>query len=358
MASEKSSKIDVFLDGQARPMPNYIVHTKEQLQEAYAKMMRIRKGEEKIRELQTTEPGTLHQWVHSSEGEEACSVGVAMAMRLGDLQTGDVLEGTHRSHGYPIAMGVDLKAWMAELFAKATGTNKGRGGTMHLADVSIGMMGSNGVVGMCTKPIGAAMVFKMTGSDRVGISITGDGGTNNGTFLEGLNLASIHDLPVVFVVTNNHFQVGTPAWLDNACLRKGGNISDRAAGFAMKGLTVDGNDFFEVNKAAKYCIERARKGEGPSMLELVTYRQRSHCYTEFPHEVNMWPAESPDELAYWMRKDPIRRFEREVLDAGLLTQEELETIRKQVDKEIEEAVEFARQSPFPDPEEVYRDIYA
>jgi len=123
-------------------------------------------------------------------------------------------------------------------------------------------------------------------------------------------------------------------------------------------VSVDGNDFFEVNKAARYCIERARKGEGPSILELVTYRHRSHCYTEFPHEVNMWPCESPEELAYWMRKDPNRRFEREVVDAGLLGREELESIRNRVDSEIEAAVEYARKSPFPDPEEVYRDIYA
>lgn len=341
----------------AQSIPKYITLSKEELFEAYRMMIRIRRGEMRIREIVTTEPGVLHSWVHSSEGEEACCVGVAMAMRRGDLKTGDLLEGTHRSHGFPIAMGVDLNAWMAELFGKATGLNKGRGGTMHLADVHIGMIGSNSIVGTGVKAVGAAMAFRLRGTDQVGIAVTGDGGVNKGAFLESLNLAAINELPVVFVVINNQYEVDRSVTQDNANARAGRQLSERAAGFAIPGITVDGNDFFAVFKAAKYCIEKARSGKGPFLLELVTYRQRSHCYTEMEHEV-IWQHGRPEELEYWLRRDPIKLFERNVIEGGLTTEKELSSIRENVDDEIEAAVEFARKSPFPDPEEVYRDIYA
>lgn len=353
--TSKGNCIDTYFTAQS--IPKYVTLLKEDLLEAYRKMIRIRRGEMKIREILTTEPGVLHCWVHSSEGEEACYVGVAIAMRRGDLKNGDLLEGTHRSHGFPIAMGVDLNAWMAELFGKATGLNKGRGGTMHLADVRIGMIGSNSIVGTGVKAVGAAMAFRIRGTDQVGVAVTGDGGVNKGVFLESLNLAAIHDLPVVFVVTNNQYEVDRSVEQDNANARAGRPLSGRAAGFAIPGITVDGNDFFAVFRAAKYCIERARSGKGPSLLELVTYRQRSHCYTEMPHEV-VWQYERPEELEYWLRRDPIKLFERNVIEGELITENELASVREDVDAEIEAAVEFARKSPFPDPEEVYRDIYA
>ena len=338
-------------------VPRFTTLSREGLLEAYRRMTRIRHGEMKIRDIVTTEPGILHQWVHSSEGEEACYVGVAMAMRLGDLQCGDLLEGTHRSHGFPIAMGVDINAWMAELFGRATGTNKGRGGTMHLADVNVGMIGSNSIVGTGVKAVGAAMAFRVRGTDQVGIAVSGDGGVNKGAFLESLNLAAIHDLPVVFVVINNQYGVARAIDQDNANARAGMPLSERASGFAIPGMSVDGNDFFAVVKAARHCIGRARDGGGPSLLELVTYRHRSHCYTEMPHEV-VWLLGRPEELSYWLGKDPIKRFEAEVIQGELLTEEELAAVRESVDAEINAAVEFARQSPLPDPEEVYRDIYA
>ena len=344
-------------DFTSQPIPNYVMLPKEDLLEAYRRMMRIRSGEVKVREIITTEPGVLHFWVHSSEGEEACYVGVSMAMRHGDLKSGDLLEGTHRSHGFPIAMGADLKAWMAELFGKATGLNKGRGGTMHLADARIGMMGSNSIVGTGVKAVGAAMAFRVRGTDQVGIAVTGDGGVNKGVFLEALNLAAIHDLPVVFLVINNQYEVDRSVQQDNANARAGRPLSDRAAGFAMPGITIDGNDFFTVFKTAKYCIERARSGRGPSLLELVTYRQRAHCFTEMPHEV-AWQLGKPEELKYWLRRDPIRIFETNVIAGELMTEDELSLVREEVNAEIEGAVEFARKSPFPDPKEVYGDIYA
>ncbi|UCC59565.1 MAG: thiamine pyrophosphate-dependent dehydrogenase E1 component subunit alpha [Dehalococcoidia bacterium] len=338
-------------------LPKSVNMSKEELLEAYRRMVRIRRCEMKIRDIVSSEPGVLHQWVHSSEGEEACCVGVAMAMRQGDIYSGDILEGTHRSHGFPIAMGVDLGALMAELFGKATGTNKGRGGTMHIADINIGMIGSNSIVGTGGKAVGAAMAFRVRGTDQVGISVVGDGGVNKSAFLESLNLAAIQDLPVIFVVVNNQYEVARSVDQDNANVRAGGQLSDRAAGFAIPGLTVDGNDFFAVYKAAKYCISRARAGKGPSLLELLTYRHRSHCFTEMPHEVD-WLLGRPDELSYWLRRDPITQFELNVVQGELITQDELDDINKAIEAEIEEAVEHARESPYPDPDEVYRDIYA
>jgi TPP-dependent pyruvate/acetoin dehydrogenase alpha subunit len=218
-------------------------------------------------------------------------------------------------------------------------------------------MGSNSIVGTAVKAVGAAMAFRVRGTDQVGIAVTGDGGVNKGVFLEALNLAAIHDLPVVFLVINNQYEVDRSIQQDNANARAGRPLSDRAAGFAIPGITVDGNDFFTVVKTAKYCIERARSGRGPSLLELVTYRQRAHCFTEMPHEV-AWQLGKPEELEYWLRRDPIKMFETSVIAGKLADEEELSFVRQEVDAEIESAVEFARKSPFPDPEEVYRDIYA
>ena len=337
-------------------IPKYITPSKDELLEAYRRMIRIRRCEMAIREIVTAEPGLIHEWVHSSEGEEACYVGVAMAMRPGDIHKGDTLEGTHRSHGFPIAMGVDLKALVAELLGKSTGTNKGRGGTMHIADINIGMIGSNSIVGTAVKSVGAALAFRVKGSDQVGIAVSGDGGVNKGAFLESLNMAAIHNLPVVFVIINNQYEVSRSVDQDNANVKAGGQLSDRATGFAIKGMSVDGNDFFTVFKAAKYCIERARKGKGPSLLELITYRQRSHCYTEMPHEV-VWLLGRPEELSYWLSRDPIKQFEFNVIQSGLIAEDELGHIRDSVGAEIEAALEFARTSSSPDPEEVYKDIY-
>ncbi|MFC1848116.1 thiamine pyrophosphate-dependent dehydrogenase E1 component subunit alpha [Chloroflexota bacterium] len=325
--------------------------------EAYRRMIRIRRSEMTIREIVTTEPGLVHEWVHSSEGEEACYVGVAMAMRPGNIYKGDILEGTHRSHGFPIAMGVDLNALIAELLGKSTGTNKGRGGTMHIADIDIGMVGSNSIVGTAVKSVGAAMAFRIRGSDQVGIAVTGDGGVNKGAFLESLNLAAIHSLPVIFVIINNQYEVSRSVEQDNSNVKAGGQLSDRAAGFAINGMTVDGNDFFAVFKAAKHCIKRAREGRGPSLLELLTYRQRSHCYTEMPHEV-VWLLGRPEELSYWLSRDPIKQFEFNVTQSELIARDELEHINDSVSAEIKAAVEFARASSNPDPEEVYKDIYS
>ncbi len=341
----------------AQPIPAFATLPKEKLLEAYRKMLLIRKGEIKVREIILAEPGIIRGPIHSSEGEEACCVGVALAMKLGH----DYLGHTHRSHGYPIAMGVDIKAWMAELFAKVTGTNRGRGGSMHIADAKKGMLGAISIIGQgIPHAVGAAKSAQIRGTDQVALATCGDGATNQGAWHESLNLATVWELPVVFVVHNNQWRIGIPARWENAPVRRGKDLSVRAAAYAIPGITVDGNDLWAVYKAAKYCIDRARQGKGPSLLELVTYRHRAHGSTVGQHEVlTQWPHKGrKGEYDYWMKRDPIPRFERVVLEGGDLTQPELTSVQKQVDIEIEEAVVFARKSPFEDPKEAFEDIYA
>ncbi len=323
------------------PIPAFATLPKEKLLDAYRKMVRIRQGEVTLR------------GGHSSDGEEACALGVVMAMK-----PGDVLGTTHRSHAHPLAMGVDMKAWVAELKGKVTGTNKGRGGTMHIADPKVGMLGAIAIVAAgVPHAVGAATAFQISGAKRVAISVCGDGATNKGPFHECLNMAAIWDLPVVFVVNNNQWAVATPSRWDNAPVRAGKDLSVKAAAHAIPGITVDGNDFFAVYNAAKYCIERAREGKGPSLLDLVTYRQMAHAGPQ-THEVTRWPFNRPEELEYWLQRDPIKRFERNMLDGKLVTEGEVNQIRIDVAAELKEAIEFADKSPFPDPEEVFKDIYA
>jgi len=341
----------------AQPIPSFITLPKKKLLEAYRKLLLIRRGEMKVREIMIKEPGLIRGAAHSSEGEEACCVGVSMAMKLGH----DYLGHTHRSHGYPIAMGVDIKAWMAELFGKVTGTNKGRGGSMHIADAKKGMLGAISIIAQgIPHAVGAAKSAQIRGTDQVALATCGDGATNQGAWHESLNLATVWELPVVFVVHNNLWRISVPTRWETAPVRRGKDLSVRAAAYAIPGITVDGNDLWAVYKAAKYCIDRARQGKGPSLLELVTYRHRSHSDTIAPHEVTtLWPYKGWEgEYAYWMKRDPITRFEKVVLEGGELTKADLTSVQKQVDAEGEEAVEFSRKSSFENAEEAYKDIYA
>jgi len=336
----------------AQPILPSITVPKETLLEMYRRMQRIGQGEMKIRELfkKGIEPGKgLLLPGHTSRGEEATCVGVGMAMERGDM-----LVGSHRSHGYPLAVGVELKPWMAELYGKVTGTNKGHGGTMHIADPKKGVLGMAGLVGgQVPHALGAAWGFKLQGKKNVAISTCGDGAINSSGFGTSPNLAGIWDLPVVFVINNNHYESFNQARKEQQLLKRGQDLSVRAAGFAVPGITVDGMDVFAVYKAAKYCMDRARRGEGPTVLECVCYRYWCH-FGIADHEVTEWPYNDPAELKYWLRKDPIKRFERNVVQGGLLTEKELEAVSKAITAEVEEAIEFGRTSPFPDPEEVFK----
>lgn len=344
-----------FKEAMAQPIPFAADLSKEQLLEGYRKMQLIRRGEIKVRELLKSgnPPEGLRGAFHSSEGEEACCVGVAMAMRLGH----DYLGHTHRSHGYPIAMGVDIGAWMAELMGRETGTNKGHGGSMHIADPSKGMLGAISIIAQgYPHAVGAAYSAKVRGTDQVAIGTLGDGASNQGAFHESINIATIWELPAVFIVHNNGWRINVPARWENAPVKRGKDLSVRAAAFGIPGITVDGNDMWAVYKAAKYAIDNTRAGKGPYLLELVTYRHRAHGNTVGEHEVLSWPHNDRAEYEYWMRRDPITRFESTVLSGGDLTQDELDGVVANVDAAIEEAVQFAVDSPFENPEECFADV--
>ncbi len=334
----------------AQPIPTFVDLPKKKLLLTYLRMQRIRRGELKVREVVLAKKyAGLRSAGHSSAGEEACCVGVAMAMEKDDWLT-----GTHRSHGYPLAMGLDPKPWMAELFTKVTGSNKGHGGSMHIAEASLGILGMSGIVGSgVPHAVGAAKAFKLKGTRQVAVSTCGDGAMNSSGFNSSLNLAAIWELPVIFVVHNNQWAIDVPSQWENALAKAGKDLSVRASGWDVPGVTVDGNDFFAVYRGAKYCLDRARNGKGPSMLEVKTFRMFSHSGTGV-HEVTKWPHNQPEVLEYWLRKNPITRFERNVLEGGLLTQAELTSIQKQVDAEILEALDFADKSPYEEPEAAFK----
>ncbi len=336
----------------AQPIPAYSALPKEKLLEAYLRMQRIRQGELKLREIFLT-GDQLKRFLprgtgHTSAGEEATCVGVAMAM-----EKGDYLTGSHRSHGYPLAMGLDMRRWMAELFGKVGGSNKGHGGSLHIAEPAMGILGMSGIVGAgVPQAVGAAWAAKLQGNNKVAISTCGDGAMNTSGFNASLNLAAIQNLPVVFVINNNQWEVRIPARWVQALTRAQKDLSVRAAGFAIPGITVDGNDLFTVYKGAKYCIDRAREGKGPSMLECLTYRRWQHSGPK-EHEITQWPFNDRAELEYWLRRDPVKRFEK-IATEGLLTEEELVRVQKQVAIELEDAIEFAVESPWPNPKEDFK----
>ncbi len=341
----------------AEGMPHSVTLPKDMMLEIYRRMQRIRQGELIVREMHTNQDPKYYYPItglrgpaHTSAGEEATCVGVSMAM-----EKGDQLTGTHRSHGYPLGLGLNLRPWMAELMGKATGTQRGHGGSMHIAYPDIGILAMSGIVGSgVPHALGVARAFQLQGKKQVAVSTCGDGAMNTSGFNPSLNWAMMWNAPIVFVINNNKWAVDVKDEWYQALAKAGKDLSTRASGFAMPGITVDGNDVFAVYNASKYCIDNARAGKGPSLLECVTYRQWGHGGPA-DHEVTMWPYNNPDELNYWLKRDPIKRFESVVLQ-GLLTEGELETIRKQVAAEVQDAVEFAIKSPFPDPEEDFRYI--
>ena len=315
---------------------------REKLVEMYRKMLQIRLFEEKVFELygQNMVPGTIHLYA----GQEAVAVGVCSTLRKDDYIT-----STHRGHGHCIAKGADLKRVMAEILGKRTGYCKGKGGSMHIADFSVGVLGATAVVG-AGLPIatGAALSIKLRKTDQVSVCFFGDGASNQGTFHESLNIAAIWQLPVVFVCENNLYAMGTR----QTRVMRIENIADRAAAYGMPGVTVDGNDVLAVYKAAETAVERARKGGGPTLLECKTYRHKGHS--------RMDPAKyrPKEEVEEWLAKDPIKRLRSKLLEANIMSEAEMEEVEREVTAEIEEAVKFALESPYPEPEEALEDVYA
>ena len=316
--------------------------SKDTLLEMYRRMVRIREFE--LASIDLFKRGQVKGAVHPYIGQEASGVGVCMALREDDL-----IAGTHRSHGHNIAKGADPKRMMAEILGKETGYCKGRGGSMHIAAFETGSLGALAVVGAgIPLAVGAALAFKMRGEDRVAVPFTGDAGSNTGNWHEGVNMAAIWDLPVVFALENNHYGVSTNIGYS----AKVDDLSARALGYGIPGIRVDGFDVVAVYEAAKEAVERARRGEGPTLLVTEAYRFEGH-YAGEP-EVYRERAEVDE----WREKDPIPRFRNELIQAEAASQAELDTIDAEVKQEMAEAVEFAKQSPQPDPATAMDYIYA
>ncbi|KQL52790.1 acetoin:2,6-dichlorophenolindophenol oxidoreductase subunit alpha [Heyndrickxia shackletonii] len=317
--------------------------SKELIKHWYYKMLLIRRFEEMINEkfLAGDIPGFVHLYI----GEEATGVGVCSTLRKSDYIT-----STHRGHGHTIAKGADVKRCMAELYGKRTGYCKGKGGSMHIADFGIGMLGANGVVGGgFNLAVGAALAIQLRkNDDGVAVCFFGDGASNRGTFHEGLNMASVWNLPVIFVCENNQWASTTPLHEATAVT----DISVRSISYAMPSEMVDGNDVFAVYEAAVKAVDRARRGEGPTLIECKTYRVKGHFVGD-PEQYRT----REEVMAQMESNDPLKKFLERVLGENLLDEIQLKEIEEQVAVDIEEAVKFAEESPFPKPEEAFEDLY-
>jgi pyruvate dehydrogenase E1 component alpha subunit len=307
----------------------------------YRTMLTIRRFEERCNHLymQGRIPSTLHLYI----GQEAVATGVCAHLRPDDY-----LFSTHRPHGHAIAKGVSLRPIMAELFAKSTGCCKAKGGSMHVGDVNVGMFPAIAIVGG-NAPIaaGAALAAKRLTEDRVSVCFFGDGAANEGAVHEAMNLAAIWDLPVVYVCENNLYAASTPL----SVAFKVENIADRAAAYGMPGVVVDGNDVEAVHDVAGAAIDRARRREGPTLIEAKTYRLCGHSRSD-PRTYR-----SKEEEALWESKDPIRNLARRLTNLGLATDESLATIEHEVTALIDEAVAFAEESPPPEPAETLEHVF-
>ena len=290
--------------------------------------------------------GDIYGTVHCYIGEEAVAVGVCSA-----LEKDDQIISTHRGHGHCIAKGADIDRMMAELYGRETGYCKGKGGSMHIADFSIGMLGANGIVaGGISIITGAGLAAQLEGKGRVAVSFFGDGASGAGPFHESLNIAAAWKLPMIYVCENNLWAVNTPASSSLSVP----DVATRAAGYGIPGMVVDGNDIFAVYQATREAAARARAGEGPSLIECKTYRYRRH--TERPTQVDIRPAE---EIDAWLQKDPIERLVRHLKSQqGQLTDEEWERMDREILERVGLAVDYARASAFPDPTRATDDVFA
>jgi TPP-dependent pyruvate/acetoin dehydrogenase alpha subunit len=289
--------------------------------------------------------GKIYGVVHCYIGEEAVAVGVCSA-----LAREDRIISTHRGHGHCIAKGADLNRMMAELYGRQTGYCKGKGGSMHIADFAIGMLGANGIVaGGIAIVTGAGLAAQMEGKGGVAVSFFGDGASNAGPFHECLNIAATWKLPMIYVCENNLYAAQTPVAATHAL----SDIAVRAAGYGIPGVVVDGNDVFAVHQAAAAAVHRARSGLGPTLIECKTYRWRAHTERR----------EQPDprdraEVEAWRQKDPIARLERRLMEQGELDASALEAMECEIMNALEAAVAFAEASPFPPPEQATDDVFA
>jgi pyruvate dehydrogenase E1 component alpha subunit len=314
---------------------------KSRLFRLYEQMQTIRVFEE--RAGKEFAAGKIPGFVHLYAGEEAVAVGVCT-----HLTDDDFITSHHRGHGHCIAKGVDLRKMAAELLGREAGACRGKGGSMHIADVSKGMLGANGIVGGgFPLAAGAGLTAKTNGKGQVAVCFFGDGAANQGTFHEGLNLAGIWKLPVIFVAENNGYAESTPVTYHMSCR----DIADRAAGYGMPGVTVDGMDIFAVYEAAGEAIARARRGEGPSLIECKTFRYYGHF------EGDALTYRTKEEVDSYRSRDAIQALRRSIVQRGIAAAQELEAVDKQVQERIDDAWQFAEAAPLPAPEDALTDVY-
>ena len=318
--------------------------SEEVLLDMHHRMVRIRHFEEAAGRLaeESRLPGFLHLYV----GEEAVAAGVCTA-----LNDDDQISSTHRGHGHLVAKGGDFERMMEELMGKATGYCKGKGGSMHICDLDLGMLGANGIVGGGVPiAVGAGFANKYRDDGRVSVVFFGDGASNIGAFHEAANMAAALRLPVVFVCENNEYGEFTPRDRTMAIT----DVVDRALGYGMPGVIVDGMDVIAVHEAATEAVSRARSGQGPSFIEAKTYRFYNH------HGIQTLGMKyrSDDELAEWKKRDPIDMFEARLADSGVLTTKAAQAVHERVAEAVEQAIAFAEESPLPDAASMYEDVYS
>ncbi len=318
------------------------LYERDLLGEMFRRMTLVREFE--LRAIEERRGGLIPGFIHSCVGQEATAVGACLA-----LTAEDVITSTHRGHGHLIGKGGDPKFMMAELAARAPGYCNGRGGSLHIADFALGILGANGIVGggfpMAT---GAALGFQMRGEKRVALSFFGDGATNEGTFHEAANQAGVWKLPVIFFCENNLYGEGTH-------IQRCTPIEDlaiRAQSYGFPGVIVDGNDILAVYEATKSAVERARAGEGPTFIEAKTYRHRGH------YEGDPQLYRTQEEIQSWMKKDPIKKFSSALIESGLFDDGDLEELQGSVIMQLDEAVSFAEKAEKPAVEEALAGVYA
>jgi acetoin:2,6-dichlorophenolindophenol oxidoreductase subunit alpha len=316
---------------------------KQKLIDLYTRMLTIRRFEERV--VKEYFEGRISGFVHSYIGEEAIAAGVCA-----HLDKKDRIVSHHRGHGHCIAKGADIRRMMAEIYGKKTGYCKGKGGSMHIADFSIGMLGADGIVGAGLPiAVGAAMAAQLEGDLRIAAVFFGDGACNEGEFHEALNMAGIWKLPLLFVCENNQYGVNTS--YQNALAAK--EITRMPAAYHIPAAVIDGNDVESVFRTAQEMIARIRSGEGPAFLECRTYRWHKHFLSNYLADLR--PTE---ELEAWKKKCPIAAFEGKLLDSGVLTPSDLTTINQKILSQVEESIRFAQESPYPRPEDALEDVYS
>jgi len=306
-------------------------------------MLVIRRCEEQLAKSHAA--GLIHGACHTYVGEEAIATGVCAHLRREDA-----VFSTHRGHGHALAKGVPPQELIAELYGRVTGCSRGRGGSMHLFSPEVGMMGTSGIVGPCIlQAAGAGYSFKLLKKDNVGVAFFGDGAANNGAFHEGINLATIWQLPVLFVCENNLYATEVPF----AAAAANPNVGDRGPAYGLPGVIVDGNDVLAVYAAAGEAVQRARRGEGPTLIECKTYRTRAH--SEGMRDAGY---RTQTEVDAWKARDPIMQHRQRLLDQTIATEQELVALEQEVEAQIEEAAQFAKNSAWPDPATATRYIFS